>query len=401
MTGAGPVVAPRRRHRPITMAITMAMGALFALVSLMAPLSGPSGAAGETATVPSPAPLDTAWTTTQGSWLVVPMGRIGDPLNTFWELFHRAAGASRWSLVTPPGVADNGGLVAGAVGSTVSVGFEPSQLLRYSPLARSSDDGASWVPGVLPGALAAVPDALAANPSGGALALSRGGGGAVFRSGGSLDGWHRIATEASVAGAVGGTCRVVALRAVAVADGSPEIGAGCTTPGVVGVLRLANGAWQLDGPRLPGSAAHLPATVLRLQAGPGGTSGLARAGIGRSSEVFAFWRNGPGSPWSLSAPLPLAGTLEATGFGPGQGVVVVTTDGRRRRVAAVAGPGASWSDLPDPPYRTAAVVVGAAGSFDALVVDGATLTDWQLVGGSGRWTKGPSLAVPLQYGSSD
>ena len=67
-----------------------------------------------------------------------------------------------WSLVTPPGVADNGGLDR--------VGFRrrrpwsascPASLLRFSPLAQSANGGSSWVPAFLPGALAPLPDALA------------------------------------------------------------------------------------------------------------------------------------------------------------------------------------------------------------------------------------------------
>ena len=38
-------------------------------------------------------------------------GKRGWPL---WEVFVRPAKSSTWQLVTPPGVADNGGLVAAA-----------------------------------------------------------------------------------------------------------------------------------------------------------------------------------------------------------------------------------------------------------------------------------------------
>ena len=95
------------------------------------------------------------------------MGQQGHPLNTFWELFYRAPAAASWQLVTPPGVADNGGLAV-SVASTgrATVGFEPSQLLRYSPLALSSDNGATWTPALVPGSLVAAPDALAIGSGG-------------------------------------------------------------------------------------------------------------------------------------------------------------------------------------------------------------------------------------------
>ena len=79
------------------------------------------------------------------------MGERGVPLNTFWQIFFRPSGAASWTLVTPTGVADNGGLTLTAAGDgSVTAGFEPSQLLHYSPLARSDDEGSSWSPALVP-----------------------------------------------------------------------------------------------------------------------------------------------------------------------------------------------------------------------------------------------------------
>ena len=47
-----------------------------------------------------------------GTWAIVAMGGPAAGENQFWELLARPAGSTRWELVTPPGVADNGGLVA-------------------------------------------------------------------------------------------------------------------------------------------------------------------------------------------------------------------------------------------------------------------------------------------------
>ena len=58
------------------------------------------------------APLSTSLVTPQGTWAVTVMGGPAADENNFWQLFVRPAGATRWSLVTPAGVADNGGLVA-------------------------------------------------------------------------------------------------------------------------------------------------------------------------------------------------------------------------------------------------------------------------------------------------
>ena len=51
-------------------------------------------------------------TTKTGAWVDLAMGDLGQLANTFWQLIFLPAGHSRWSLVTPPGFADNGGLVS-------------------------------------------------------------------------------------------------------------------------------------------------------------------------------------------------------------------------------------------------------------------------------------------------
>ena len=107
------------------------------------------------------APLSGGTETTGGSWAVLPMGQLSDPSNTFWQVLRADPGSSRWSVVTPPGVADNGGLVAGASAGSALVGTLPSGLLHFSPVSVSTNGGTSWSPVFLPGSLAARPDALA------------------------------------------------------------------------------------------------------------------------------------------------------------------------------------------------------------------------------------------------
>ena len=59
-----------------------------------------------------PAPsLNTSLITAAGTWAVAVMGGSAAQYNNFWQLFMRPAGTTRWKLVTPPGTADNGGLV--------------------------------------------------------------------------------------------------------------------------------------------------------------------------------------------------------------------------------------------------------------------------------------------------
>ena len=100
------------------------------------------------AAVPPPQ-LATAVTTAAGtSWAIVVMGGSSSQHDDFWQLFARPAGAAKWRQVTPAGVADNGGLVAGVTGTgTLVAGFRPSQELSFSPLAATADSGAILVGG--------------------------------------------------------------------------------------------------------------------------------------------------------------------------------------------------------------------------------------------------------------
>ena len=333
------------------------------------------------------------------------MGHLDQPLNTFWQLLFRPAGAAAWKLVTPTGVADNGGLVAdGGPTAAVTAGFEPSKYLRYSPLARSVDAGRQWSTGVLPAGLMAVPDAVSGTASGGVLALTRSSGGTVVASKGDMSSWRVLARRASLAAtAAGRACGLTGLRAVSDGSGPPEVGASCTRPGMVGILIERDGSWEADGIRLPGQAGHLATTVLRLESGPSGTGALVQAGRGQQARLFALWRAGPSDPWTLSSTLRPAGPVEATGFGPsGSAVVVTRTGSRGNRVAAaeVGAPGRAWTALPDAQRGTAAVVEGPDGEVDALAVSGRILTDYRLDAADGTWQRLQSLSVPIQYGSS-
>ena len=60
------------------------------------------------------ASLATTTSSSRGSWAVVPMGHLGDPLNTFWQLFFRPRGATRWiDKAASLAIATNGGIVMG------------------------------------------------------------------------------------------------------------------------------------------------------------------------------------------------------------------------------------------------------------------------------------------------
>jgi hypothetical protein len=361
----------------------------------------PSAEAASVSRAPE-APLESTWTTSQGSWAVVAMGHFDQANNTFWQLWFRPAGTSRWTLVTPPGVATNGGLSADPEPTVaVTVGVEPSQELTYSPVAQTTDAGKTWAPGVLPAGLLPVPDAVTTEPGGTVLALVQRDGATLLRDSGSLTRWTTVTTASSLgATAAGRACGVVGLRAIGGGTGTPELAAACSKPGVVGIFSLQGGSWVLTGPRLTGISAHRTADVLRLDSGSSGTVALIEVGSGRAATLLGAWRSPSSGGWSVSAPVRLRGQVLSTGFGGAQAIVVVTGRSRRAEgVLAVAGPGSAWSRLRDPPAATAAVV-DATGTFDALAVSRSTLVDWRLDAATGDWKPGTPITAPIDYGSS-
>ena len=160
--------------------------------------STPAGTMREIAVAATPPPLATAATRTSGAgWAVVEMGGAAGQEGNFWELFVRPAGSTTWRLATPPGVADNGGIEVTGTAGSLTAGFRPSQDLTFSPLAATSDDGASWsqVGPVSPG-LAEAPDALASGPGGRLIALTSGGTAELGPSTGAR--WTRLASVRAV-----------------------------------------------------------------------------------------------------------------------------------------------------------------------------------------------------------
>ncbi len=348
---------------------------------------------------PAPPSLATATVAAGGSWAVAVLGGSAAQYNNFWQLFARPADSARWQLVTPPGVASNGGLVIASLGQrSLVAGFRPSQDLVFTPLAVTGDDGTSWSAGVLDAALADAPDALAADPggSGGLLALLASGTVQFSARGGA--GWMTLASRRSVAAtAAGRWCGLRALTAVAFGPaGTPMVGGACTRAGTAGVFARAAGTWRAAGPALPAALARQNVTVLRLATTTGGTAALLAAGSGRADSLVAAWSAG-GGPWAESPPLRLAGTpVTSVSFAPG-GVTAIVLAGRRGET--VTRPGGPWQSLPALPPGTA-TLAPVPGGLDALAGHGARLTVWQLAPGGASWASVQTINVPIQYGSS-
>jgi hypothetical protein len=338
------------------------------------------------------APLSTSLVTAQGTWAIAVMGGAAATENNFWQLFVRPPGASRWSLVTPPGVADNGGLVATGTGTSLVIGFRPSQDLAFSPLAASTDTGMNWTPGLLDARLADAQDALAAGPSGQALALLQDGSieAAPTASAAAAGHWSPLTTlRALAASSPGRECELQELQAVSFGPNKDAMTAGsCERPGVAGVFTDAGGTWRSAGLALPREYGRDQVQVLGLSAEAGGNVALLLAG----DSLLAAWSNG--THWTVSGPVPV-GPVRASGFGAGGSAWLLLSD---RHADAISGASGAWRALPTVPPGTATLAPGPDGSYDALAVAGTKLTVWHLT--NGAWALLQRISVPIVYGSS-
>jgi hypothetical protein len=357
-------------------------------------------------------PLTSASTSALSGWATLPMGHLDDPLNTFWQLFHLSPGSSKWQLDTPPGVASNGGLAASVAPSgTVLAGFGASQLLLFSPLATSTDQGRSWSGSVLSWALDTVPDSLAVADSGRQLALLRSGqhvaplagtsGGVVSGSGDPAVWSGVVSNHALSATAAGAACRVQAITAVAFLPGGSGavVGARCDATGRAGIFEQDRGGWVSVGPVLSGASGT---EVVRLSDTAAGLSVLVREGSESAARLVALWGSGaPGARWTESEGLPLGGaTLRSTATTVTGGFLILGSGGSTDRlIAAAAEPTTTaWQHLVPPPVGTTSVVATPSGTFDAFLPHHSTLVVEALTGQS--WRRTQSIDVPIEYGSS-
>jgi hypothetical protein len=373
-----------------------------ALLTAAAVLTAGCGTARPPGTAPapgSPPALATSIVTPGGAWAVAVMGGSAASHNNFWQLFVRPSGSVTWRLVTPPGVASNGGLVVAPAGDrSLTVGFRPSQALAFTPLAVTGDDGATWSSAVLDAPLANVPDALAAAPgSARLLALLTDGTVEVSGSGAT---WTTLATRRTIAAsAAGARCGLGPLTAAAFSSSGTILLAGaCAHPATAGIFADAGGAWRPAGPVLPAALAGQRITVLRLTSTGSGLVALLQAGTGPSASLLAAWSADNGGRWDLSAPFRLgAAAVAAASFGPAGETAITLTGGHG---LLIAGRGQPWRPLPGLPPGTATLAPGPGTALEALAVHGARLTVWRPGAGDTGWTQVQAITVPIQYGSS-
>jgi hypothetical protein len=391
----------KRPARPAAAALGLAALAVTAACGSQAP--APRGTSPAPWAPPAGAQfLTTSLATAGGTWAVAVMGGSAAAHNNFWQLFARPAASTTWKLVTPPGTADNGGLVLAddGGGRSLVAGFRPSQGLTYTPLTVTRDGGQKWSSTApLDAALADVPDGLAAAPgTGGLLALLTNG--TAKRAAPGSPTWTTLASRRSLAAtAPGRACGLSKLTAAAFSpSGAPLLAGGCTHRGTAGIFAYAGGAWRAAGPPIPGTLAGRPITVLRLTSTARGMIALLTAGTGAATSLLAAWSAGDSQHWTLSPPVRLNGAhLTSASFGPGGTAAIMLNAGHGE---TIAGPARSWRPLPALPAATATLAAGPAGGLDALAVHHTVLTVWRLAPGSAAWARTQTINVPIQFGSS-
>lgn len=353
-------------------------------------------------------PLSTSVESTAGTWATIAMGRLDQPLNTFWQLFFRPADGSSWSdQVEATAVATNGGLVLAPGRDGIVVGVEPTNDLTFSPIIESSDAGSTWSNGLLTEGLADRPQSLAYGGGGQALALVRGRGDdptRLLESAGGLSSWRTLVSQPSLAAAPGARpCAIGELTAVSFIAGSPVVGASCARTGVVGILAQRAGAWELIGPPLPSSLRSGRVEVLAMMHSTDLLTALVGVSIGTDTDLVAAWSANGGQAWVTSQALAIgAGSqLASVGAAGGDGLYTLLNHaGGSTKLDVVDGPGSPWVALVSPPRGTATVAFAPGVAPEALVVDGATLNVWTLDQESTAWIEGQRVKVPIQYGSS-
>ena len=353
----------------------------------------------------SPPPLlPTSVQTSGGTWADIPMGHLNQRLNTFWQLFFLPRNDSIWrNEVSSLGIATNGGLVlATSTSGSLFVGTRPSNLLRFTALASSANNGRTWseaapVPGVEEG--------LAVGPGNSGLALvGTTGGGTVFVASSGLVTWNKGETAQSLARSPSGHgCNPLVLTAVGFdAIGTKLIGASCSQPGVVGIFAKQKSGWRLAGPLLPSSTRLDSVSVLDIQPSSTGTMALLLLRDRSVTQVVAAWSRTDSARWDLSPIRSLGASARVLSIGrvDNAGQFVYYSVGTHRRLITIGGSGSSWSSLPSVPSSTETVAFGSSGRVDALAVNGTVMTDWTLTG-HGNWKKSQVISVDISFGSSN
>jgi hypothetical protein len=328
-------------------------------------------------------------------------------------------------------VQDNGGLAIAAAGDTLLAGFLPSYNLHFSPLALTTNGGASWTPTPfpLPSGLTGVPDSLALGAGGTTYALLADDGGEIVVGNAQGGEWRPLTTARALAATplapsrtqrttganprtsttpptpaatvTAGGCGLTSIDAIA--SLSPEgvlAGGTCTKEGQIGEYAYAHGSWRAAAPPTPAALRGIPSRVLWLTSSGAATLTLVDFPSSSQNTLLAAWSTDGGHRWAESPPLVMGARegLIAAGQAPRDQafLLVRTPHGNRLRIGAPAAP---WRATPRPPEGTATVVVSANGEIDALAAHVYDIADWRLLGTPAAWHMVGTLHVSVSTSS--
>jgi hypothetical protein len=339
------------------------------------------------------------------TYAAIPMGDLGDPLNTFWQLFTLPSGATHWALDTPPGVADNGGLVIErGMPSSLEVAFRPSSYLRFTPIAaRGAHSGSGWASGgLIPAGLVAAPDAFVGT-DGAEFAAVESRGGSVLRAATDSSRWTTIGTASSMSAAARGQCRVEGVESLAAASSlSLYAGTACSSGKRAGILDFANRTWHDIGPTLGSRTRGVTSSVLGLEVSSGALTAVVSTTSDSRTRLILTGSSDGGRTWSTSEPfgLPASASIVSVGSVGSSGAFVVWRSATG--VSAAVATRGRWTALPPMPDRawTLAFPEGTTQAIDAVGGHHSTFLAWHFDTRARRWDETQSMSVPIIYGSS-
>jgi hypothetical protein len=391
--------------RPRLVLIELLLAGVTLVASGIQALPAGAGRVANTASQSVPMPLSGSVSTPESTSAVVVMGKDDGQHDLFWQLFGFDTATSHWSLITPPGVADNGGLiVAQGESRTLLVGFGASQGLAFSPLALSDDGGTAWSPGGLAEPLVTAPSAIALGSNSNAVALVNAGQEKVLTRAGSLTNWTTLTTETNLADLpVGKVCGIQSLGSVGIEpSGEVLVGASCRRSGVVGVFVRSRSGWSLANAPVAKRVRADTFSTLRITGTGDSTSALLSGVEDGTRNLFAGWVSPSEDDWTLSEPLLLGAhdQVVASGVGAGGSQFVLLRSGSSTRAEVISGPSSAWRSLSPLPPGTATIATEPAGQIVALSVSDTRLTVWKQDSNGSGWKAVQSMTVPIAFGSS-
>jgi hypothetical protein len=387
------------------------IGSLLACLLLASALAGcTEGTSSDSSNAQSPSVAGSGFVassieTAQGTWATVPVGRLSDPLNTFWQLLFKRTEARTWSNdVQRTAVATNGGiLLAVTPTGQLIAGVRPSNLLTFSPLISTNDDGDHWTNGLFTPGLSDDSTSLAIDSSGRSLAISgTGGDSEVLQAKSAVGAWSLLINERQMdAQASLRACEFTSLTAVAFDEGSPVVGGTCRLGGVLGVATFQSGHWRLDSVVAPDNLGTERFQAVFMRSGEGDMSALF-CGVEKQGSVLVSATIGTNATVKTSPPLRLEqnATMTSVSTDMENHILVLLTSPSGDPDVEEAEAGSAWTRIPAPPLGTRLVGFVSGEGVVAMTPSLSVLRISMLNAARTRWVPSETMDVPVQYGSS-